>query len=219
MLMDLQIGGTTEFKVVRGSRIYVDAIQGATGAANYYDATNNLFRGSGGIQLQHDSALLKMGGSDDVVMARDAANTLALRNSTNAQTFNIYNTWTDASNYERAVIKWDTNVLKMGYEEAGSGAAFRSIELYCGANRIWVTDGTFVQYDRELYPTQNIYLSANKVLFIGTPGIYSGSGSPEGVTTAPTGSIYMNTAGGTDTTMYTKNSGAGNTGWVAVDNV
>jgi hypothetical protein len=50
-------------------------------------------------------------------------------------------------------------------------------------------------------------------------GIFTGSGSPEGVVTAGVGSTYHNRAGGTDTTLYTKNSGAGNTGWVAVDNV
>jgi hypothetical protein len=50
-------------------------------------------------------------------------------------------------------------------------------------------------------------------------GIFTGSGSPEGAVIAGVGSMYLNRAGGTDTTMYTKNSGAGNTGWVAVDNV
>lgn len=49
--------------------------------------------------------------------------------------------------------------------------------------------------------------------------IYSGSGSPESVVAAAAGSIYLNTAGGTDTSLYTKGSGSGNTGWIAVDNV
>lgn len=39
--------------------------------------------------------------SGDLFLYRDAANTLAQRNGTNAQTFNLYNTYTDASNYER----------------------------------------------------------------------------------------------------------------------
>lgn len=45
--------------------------------------------------------------------------------------------------------------------------------------------------------------------------LVSGSGSPEGVVTAPTGSMYLNTAGGTITTLYIKTSGAGSTGWTA----
>jgi hypothetical protein len=43
----------------------------------------------------------------------------------------------------------------------------------------------------------------------------SGTGSPEGVKTAPVGSLYSRTDGGASTTLYVKQSGTGNTGWVA----
>jgi len=43
----------------------------------------------------------------------------------------------------------------------------------------------------------------------------SGSGSPESVRTAPVGSLYTRTDGGASTTLYVKESGSGNTGWVA----
>jgi hypothetical protein len=43
----------------------------------------------------------------------------------------------------------------------------------------------------------------------------SGAGSPEGVVTAPIGSLYSNTTGSTSTTLYVKTSGTGNTGWTA----
>lgn len=43
----------------------------------------------------------------------------------------------------------------------------------------------------------------------------SGVGSPEGVVTAPIGSLYSNTSGGASTTLYVKTSGSGNTGWTA----
>lgn len=42
----------------------------------------------------------------------------------------------------------------------------------------------------------------------------SGSGTPEGAVTAPIGSLYTRTDGGAGTTLYVKESGAGNTGWV-----
>lgn len=42
-----------------------------------------------------------------------------------------------------------------------------------------------------------------------------GAGTPEGVVTAPVGSLYTRTDGGAGTTLYVKESGAGNTGWVA----
>lgn len=51
----------------------------------------------------------------------DAANILAQRKGTNAQTFRIYNTFTDASNYERGFFRWNTNVLEIGAEAAGTG--------------------------------------------------------------------------------------------------
>ena len=44
---------------------------------------------------------------------------------------------------------------------------------------------------------------------------YVGSGSPEGVVTAPVGSIYHRTDGGASTSLYVKESGTGNTGWIA----
>lgn len=45
--------------------------------------------------------------------------------------------------------------------------------------------------------------------------IKSGAGSPEGVVTANPGSHYMRTDGGAGTSFYVKESGTGNTGWVA----
>jgi hypothetical protein len=42
----------------------------------------------------------------------------------------------------------------------------------------------------------------------------SGTGSPEGVVSAAVGSLYTRTDGGASTTLYVKESGSGNTGWV-----
>jgi hypothetical protein len=42
----------------------------------------------------------------------------------------------------------------------------------------------------------------------------SGAGSPEGVVTAPVGSLYSRSNGGALTSLYVKESGSGNTGWV-----
>jgi hypothetical protein len=43
----------------------------------------------------------------------------------------------------------------------------------------------------------------------------SGAGTPEGSVTADIGSLYTRTDGGASTTLYVKESGTGNTGWVA----
>jgi hypothetical protein len=49
----------------------------------------------------------------------------------------------------------------------------------------------------------------------GAPIWTSGAGSPQSAVTAPVGSLYTRTDGGANTTLYVKESGTGNTGWVA----
>lgn len=67
-------------------------------------------------------------GNIDLALVRDAANILGQRNGTNAQIFRVYNTFTDASNYERGKVEWASNVLRIGTESAGTGSA-RALEL------------------------------------------------------------------------------------------
>lgn len=45
-------------------------------------------------------------------------------------------------------------------------------------------------------------------------GIYAGTGSPEAVVTAGIGSIYRRLDGGAGTSIYIKESGVGNVGWI-----
>lgn len=46
-------------------------------------------------------------------------------------------------------------------------------------------------------------------------GGLGGEGSPEGVVSAPVGSLYLRSDGGPGSTLYVKESGSGNTGWSA----
>ncbi len=62
---------------------------------------------------------------------RDADHILGQKSGTNPQTYRIYNTFTDASNYERASIGWSGNVLGIGTEAAGTGTA-RGLEIRTG---------------------------------------------------------------------------------------
>lgn len=60
-----------------------------------------------------------------------------------------------------------------------------------------------------LYPSQKAvktYVDAR---------VLQGTGSPETAVTAPVGTMFLRTDGGANTTLYVKESGAGNTGWVA----
>lgn len=45
--------------------------------------------------------------------------------------------------------------------------------------------------------------------------LYVSTGSPEAVIAASPPAIYLDRAGGAGVTLYVKESGAGNTGWVA----
>jgi hypothetical protein len=69
----------------------------------------------------------------ELTILRDAANTLALRNGTNAQTFNVYGTFTDASNYERGFVRWNSNIFQVGHAAAGTGTT-RNMALVSGSS-------------------------------------------------------------------------------------
>ena len=49
----------------------------------------------------------------------------------------------------------------------------------------------------------------------GVPGVLTGYGSPQGVVSAAPGTLYTNLNGGANVTLWVKESGTGNTGWVA----
>lgn len=53
-------------------------------------------------------------------------------------------------------------------------------------------------------------------LVLGACYVRTGSGSPESSVTAPVGSVYLRTGGSAGTVLYVKESGSGNTGWVAM---
>jgi hypothetical protein len=119
-LLDLQVNGTSQFSVdaAVGTGVLCVRLQ----ASNRVDVTNLLLIGSSTI-LSPGQLALGTGGAADTIFARDAANTFAQRNAANAQTFRVYNTFTDASNYERGFLRWSSNVFEVGPEAAGTGTA------------------------------------------------------------------------------------------------
>ena len=110
---------TQGFNVLRIRTIYIESGSGNSGFAcdqntGVWAAINGLLGFSSG----------PAGSSTiDTTMYRDAADTLALRRSTNAQAFRVYNTFTDASNYERLSATWASNICTIGLENAGTGVA------------------------------------------------------------------------------------------------
>lgn len=145
LLADLQVGGVSRFNIDKAGHAYFGvsasasdpiiraaATPNASSSGICYINTGWLFNAggaicgnisSGGMQAGQFGLAASIGGSSDVILTRDAANTLALRNGTNAQAFRLYNTFTDASNFERAFMRWNSNTLQIGTEAGGTGAA------------------------------------------------------------------------------------------------
>ena len=82
---------------------------------------------------------------------------------------------------------------------------------YIDANGVWpATDNTY-NSGQSVYQWASVYAIKH---YAGSVFWSSGSGTPEGAITAPVGSLFSRTDGGAGTTLYVKQSGSGNTGWV-----
>ncbi len=166
LLMDLQVGGSSLFAVTKAGAVSLPAGTAAapairssasTGTGIYFSGNNLLFSADGANRMGLDglhnitvSAISvlqwansggSIGGTVDLIALRDASATLAIRNGTNAQTFRVYNTFTDASNYERGKLEWASNVLRIGTEKGGTGSA-RALEFQTdGVTRYTLASG------------------------------------------------------------------------------
>ena len=155
-LLDLQVGGVSKFSVddtgglsFPGSSTYQQVIKfsntypgylRADGAVSVKSITNenggNFLLGSAGIKLGNSAVLSftqnnAISNAADLELHRDAADTLAQRRGTNAQTFNIYNTYTNATQYERAHIGWNdtADTFVIGTEAGSGGGTVRPVEV------------------------------------------------------------------------------------------
>lgn len=152
-------------------------------------------------------------GSGDLKFVREAAGSFAQRNGTNAQAFRIYNTYTDASNYERFFLGWSANTFYVQTENAGTGSE-RPLVFSC--SRVdFRTNGTYnwsITSSGHLIATDNTFdigaSGANRPRtgYFGTNVIAGGSftsGAPSGGTAAAWKLGSLVTAAVTpDTTRY-----------------
>ena len=162
LLMDLQVGGTSRFTVAKTGQMIATpggllggvntrpglsfVGSGSTGfdydtirlaCAFVYATAITVGFGSTGISAAANCGLSWSNnndalGSPDLFILRDSANTLAQRNSTNAQTYRIYNTYTSATSYERARLEWASNVFILGPESGSAGGSVREMSLRGG---------------------------------------------------------------------------------------
>lgn len=75
--------------------------------------------------------------------------------------------------------------------------------------------GGQVTINDDLNVNGSVEADATSGFIMGTRFWRSGTGSPEGAITGPVGCLWTRTDGGASTTLYVKESGTGNTGWIA----
>jgi hypothetical protein len=121
-LMDLQVGGSSKFKVGKDGA-FVTALNSTASSTIYSESGNTpYFRltQSTGKMLRIgpvSMAFYDAGFANPVILVPDAAGILAQRNSTSAQESRIYNTFTDASNGE-----W----LEVGFQDTSNTAVLKT---------------------------------------------------------------------------------------------
>jgi hypothetical protein len=142
LLMDLQVGGTSKFAISKtgvptwpGTSDQNFIVQNGTPLLRSSDSATGLYSvvsfASGGrvrSQLDAGSTPHFQATNGNAVTSYfqlfgEAAHTLAQRNSTNAQSFRVYNTYTDASNYERLSLRWESNEAMLDMQKAGTGSS------------------------------------------------------------------------------------------------
>jgi len=135
LLMDLQVGGTSRFYVTKDGSIQTTSVKSIFG---YGQGANAIIDcGNGYVQIGNSmgmavtssySTLIRSG--SDLFVIRDAANTLALRNGTNANTLRVYGSFTDSSNGRRLDITSTTaGVFTLTATGNGTGASGNILKL------------------------------------------------------------------------------------------
>lgn len=116
-----------------GLFVWQNGTTGVTGSQGFYVTTD---KGLGSYDARLNSNLLLnslggsvqwgLGGTADLLLVRDAANTLGQRNTTNPQTFNLYNTSTTAlTACEYFTHTWLSNVAWFGAVSGSSSGTAR----------------------------------------------------------------------------------------------
>ena len=227
LLMDLQVGGVSQLNIAKS---------GVTTGIGSFITTNGNFRAA------NNSSVFSLGASNDVILARDAANILALRNGTAAQTSRVYNTYTDASNYEFGEMGWTQSGgnFWVGTSRAGTGSARRMKFVTAGTAR-WIvqTDGNFLAetdntYDigasganrpRNIYAGGFIAIGGNAQ--VGAASGYGWAGTRGQISQATDGAYtfansaatnsFTITAGASGLTTFTGTIASANSVWVGIN--
>jgi hypothetical protein len=126
LLANLKIGGSTKFSIDKTGITKLLELQAISGSG-ILRLGSNLFTDRVGITS--GSGCTMNVGTATVCDDSGAAETLALRRSTNAQKLRVYRTFSDASNYERVAIQTGSGYVELAAETAGTGTDDIDIRL------------------------------------------------------------------------------------------
>lgn len=145
-LLDLQLGGVSQFNVYKDGSVTIGAgliKDWGSGQLGMGAGGSVLYVSSAAVSCTNQFAIGASFGIPTVFIARDADNTLALRNGAAAQTFNVYGTWTTAiTNFERLAIKYNTTdvAYQIAAEKGTTNGDYRPLQLWTGgASRLHIT--------------------------------------------------------------------------------
>jgi len=165
--MDLQVGGTSQFKVTKSGHIYlgssnfgiylvpttgglVTVYRRDTGVG--YAALGNSSRAGVGVQLgggfffsngtDPDAALTS--GLAGWGITSDGDNIISIKRYTTAQEFRVYNTYTSTSNRENFKVDWKTsaNICCIGTSKGSGGGTARDLQVDHGDSQIFTVRDT-----------------------------------------------------------------------------
>ena len=177
-LLRLRLGGSSVFTVSRNG-----GISELTGSGSEYvwrrtdvnqvtfhgQTANSTGIGVGGISFGSNCSIQWTNdipaSSADITIRRGSSGILQMRSGATAQTFQIFNTFTSTTNFERATVSWASNTLSIGTEKGSGGGTARVMQL--------ITDGTAravfeaTTYNTTLLANAGSYGSGSGVLFLG----------------------------------------------------
>jgi hypothetical protein len=219
-LLDVQSSGTSVFRVHDGNRVtfgtFAPALAGpslelGSGSGFYESGGLRIATAGGGNPVLFTGSAVRIRGGElqftsggTTALIADGDHILAQRQTTNAQTFNIYNTYTSATNHERGFLKWSSNVFQIGTEKGSGGGSARALELQTdGVTRLTVQTGGTVALGSHLTAESGFIriASAQAFQWLNRSKIYSLADGNVGLYNAGESSFNLLQFGGTTTSF------------------
>ena len=202
LLLDLQLGGVSKFKVDKNGNLISTGTSITTAPNGTWGSPSALEIVSGGHIRWASRGRLYSTAADSIsildssatlaaTLVVEANNTLALRNGAAAQTFNVYGTWTSITDYRRLSISCDntTGLSKISSNKgSGTTTGTTNLMLEASTNRylLITSDGRMV--NRTLgtdiyYPEGNNFIISSRQVIGGSTNTGMGFQVFEGLTT------------------------------------